>query len=155
MNKKTFWMLRELTKGWYQWCHKHHCHKSQCISKYLFPWKRFSFERKFNNKFNNLIIATKIPRTQIKDSRYSEAATEGHINSLEFFVKISEKYLWKSSFLPMLQANSFLCISQGFYWQRFSWQNYRAIILKKTFSIRALPVAAFVYVNNFPKKQKK
>ena len=30
---------------------------------------------------------------------------------------------------------------------RFSWQNHRTAILKKTFSIRALPVAASVYTN--------
>ena len=42
--------------------------------------------------------------TKIKDRRCSEAATESHIGILSFFVKISEKYLWKSLFLAMLQA---------------------------------------------------
>ena len=36
----------------------------------------------------------------------------------------------------------------------FSWQNYRTAILKKTFSIRTLRVAASVYVKNFLKKTK-
>ena len=41
---------------------------------------------------------------KIKDRRYSEAATESHIGILSFFVKMSEKYSWKSLFLAMLQA---------------------------------------------------
>ena len=40
-----------------------------------------------------MIIATKIPRRKIKDSRYLEAATESLIGILSFFVRITEKYL--------------------------------------------------------------
>ena len=32
--KKTFSMLRNLTKGWYLCRHKHRWNKSQCLSKY-------------------------------------------------------------------------------------------------------------------------
>ena len=76
-------------------------------------------------KFNNWILAMKLPRRQIKDSWYLEAATERRIAILSFFVKIYEKCLWKSSFLEMLHAigqqfylkrNSFSGISQGFCW---------------------------------------
>ena len=102
--KKTFCMLRNLTKGWCLCCYKHRYHKSQCISKYLLPWNYLSFEREIKNQFNNLIIGTKFPRRQIKDSQYSEAVTESQIIILSFFVKISEKVLWKSSFLAMLLA---------------------------------------------------
>ena len=52
-----------------------------------------SFEREFNNVFNNLIIAIQLPKRQIKDSRYLEAATDSLIGILIFFVRISEKYL--------------------------------------------------------------
>ena len=83
VKKKTFWMLRNLTKRWYLYCHKHYCHKSQCISKYLFPWKHLSYER----EFNNLITALKPPRRQIKDSWYLEAATESHLGILSFLSK--------------------------------------------------------------------
>ena len=37
MKKNTLWILRNLTKGWYLCYHKRRYHKSQCISKYLFP----------------------------------------------------------------------------------------------------------------------
>ena len=51
------------------------------------------FGREFNNQFNNLITAANLPRRQIKDSWYSEAAIESQIGILRFFAKISEKYL--------------------------------------------------------------
>ena len=37
---------------------------------------------------------------------------------------------------------------------RFSWQNYRTAILKKTFSITTLPVAVSIYAKNVLKKTK-
>ena len=84
MKKKTFSMLCNLTKWWYLCCYKHSCHKSQCLSKYLLPCKNLSFERKFNNEFKNFIIAIKLPRRQIKQSWYFEAATETPIGILSF-----------------------------------------------------------------------
>ena len=114
VKKKIFWILCNLTKGWYLCCHKDHCHKSQCICKYLFRGKHLSFERELNNQFNNLIIEVIPARRRIKDSRYSKATPENHI--------CFKKYLWKSSFLAILQAiclqftkirNSFSGISQG------------------------------------------
>ena len=44
-----------------------------------------SFEREFNNVFNKLIIAIQLPKRQIKDSRYLEAATDSLIGILIFF----------------------------------------------------------------------
>ena len=82
VKKEIFWMLHSLTKGWYLCCHKYHCHKSQCISKYLFLWKHVSFKK--DNQFNNMIIAIKLPMSQIKESRYSEAVTESEIGILIF-----------------------------------------------------------------------
>ena len=73
------------------------------ISEYLLQWKNLSFEREFNNEFNNSIIAIKLPPRQIKDFDLKEA-TESLIGILRFFVGISEKYLWKRSFFAVLQA---------------------------------------------------
>ena len=152
-------MLRNLTKGWYLCCYKHRCHKSQCLSRCLLPGKNLSFKSEFNNEFNNLIIAIKLPERLIKDSCYSEAATESPISILSFFVGISEKdHFWQCY---RLQTCSF--INKGILYQaflksfayRFLWQNYRTANLKKIFSIRTLPVVASVHVNNFLKKQKK
>ena len=42
--KNFFWMLSNLTKGWYL-C----CHKSYCTPKCLFSWKHLYFKMKFNN----------------------------------------------------------------------------------------------------------
>ena len=96
MKKETYWMQCNLTKRLYLGCHKHRCHKSQSISKYLFLWKHLFFKRKFINQFKNLNIAIKLARRQIKDSCYSEAATKSHIGILRIFFKISEK--WNSYF---------------------------------------------------------
>ena len=41
---------------------KHHCHKFECISKYLFPCKHLSSEGECKSQFNNLIIAVKLQR---------------------------------------------------------------------------------------------
>ena len=48
-----------------------------------FPRKHISFER----KFGNLIIATKLLKRKIRDSQYSEAATESHIGIPSFLLK--------------------------------------------------------------------
>ena len=62
VKKKTFWMQRNLAKGWYLCRHKHR----DGISKYLLLWKHLSLKREFNNQFNNSIIPIKLPRRQIK-----------------------------------------------------------------------------------------
>ena len=67
----------------------------------IFIPMKASFFWKGNQQFN---YCNKLSRRKIKDGRYSEAATESHIGILSFFVKISEKYLWKSLFLAMVQA---------------------------------------------------
>ena len=69
------------------------------ISMYIqifIPMNKQSIQ--FNNQFNNLIIAIKRTRRQIKDSRSSDAATESQIGILWFLLKIAEKCLWKISF---------------------------------------------------------
>ena len=124
VKQKSFWMLHNLTIGWHLCCHKHSCHKSQCISKYLLLWGHLSFEKKFNNQFKNLIFEVKLPRKLIKAPRYLEVAIERHIGILRFLLKIYEKYLWTSLFLfgnvgdyktvDLLKRNSFSGISQGF-----------------------------------------
>ena len=80
-------MLGNLIKRWYLCCRKHRCHKCQCMFKYLLPQEHLSFEREFDNRFNNLTNAIKLPRRQIKDSRNSEAATESHTGTLSFLSK--------------------------------------------------------------------
>ena len=64
------------------------------ISMYIqifIPMNKQSIQ--FNNQFNNLIIAIKRTRRQIKDSRSSDAATESQIGILWFLLKITEKCL--------------------------------------------------------------
>ena len=81
----------------------------------------FFLEIKFNNKFNNMIIATKIPRRQIKDSWYLEAATESLIGILSFFVRITEKYLWKRSVLDNVEGyRPAVLLKQKFFLRDFS-----------------------------------
>ena len=137
VKKKTYWMQYYLTKGWYLRCHKHPSHKSQCISKYLFPWENLSFEREFNNQFNNLIIAIKLSRTRSKDSWCSQAAAVICIDILSFFCQNHWKILWKCSFLAMLQT-----------------MVQPTATLRKTFSIRTLPMLTSVYANNFLKTKR-
>ena len=64
VKKKIFWMLPNLTKRLYLCCEKHRYQKSPCISKCLIPWKHIYLERAFNNQFNNLIMAVKLPTIQ-------------------------------------------------------------------------------------------
>ena len=106
-------LLRNSTKWWYLCCYKRRCHKC--------PWKNRFLEIKFNNKFNNMIIATKIPTRQIKDSRYLEAATESLIGILSFFVRITEKYLWKRSVLDNVEGyRPAVLLKQKFFLRDFS-----------------------------------
>ena len=106
-------LLRNSTKWWYLCCYKRRCHKC--------PWKNLFLEIKFNNKFNNMIIATKIPRRQIKDSWYLEAATESLIGILSFFVRITEKYLWKRSALDNVEGyRPAVLLKQKFFLRDFS-----------------------------------
>ena len=80
-----------------------------------------------------LIIAVKLRRRHIKDSRYSEAATEGHIaikNTSEGvnFCQCRRPYagsFTKKETLSHAFLNDFAYI--------FSWQNQRKTNLKKTF----------------------
>ena len=100
----------------------------------------------------------KLPRRQIKDSRYSEAATEGHIGNLSFLSKSLKNACERKNACETLLLVRFHAIGlQCYFFQvflkdfvgRFSWQNYRTAFLKKNFSIRTFPMAASVYTNNF------
>ena len=152
-------MLNHLTKEWYLCYYKHCSDISQWIFKYLFVSNHLSFEREFDNQFKNLIIAIKLSRRQIKDIRYSEAAIESQIGVLNFLLTSLKNTCEKIHFCQWPQASSFTKkgILSAFlkdFAYRFSWQNYWTAILKKTFSIKTLLVAASVYANNFLKKKK-
>ena len=66
-------MLCNLTNEWYLCRCKHGCYKSQFISKYLFPWKRLSFEEEFNSQFSNLIIAVNLQILSVFGSKHWES----------------------------------------------------------------------------------
>ena len=105
---------------------------------------------------------TKLPKKKIKGSRYLEAGTENHIGILSFCQNLCKilvkefifgkcRRLWASSFitkgtLSQTFVKDFAC--------RFSWQNYRTAILKRTFSIKTLAVVASVYVYNILKDKR-
>ena len=134
-------MLCNLTKGWYLCCHKHHWHKYQCISNYLFLWKHLSIEREFNNQVKYLIIAVKLSRRQIKESRYSKATNENHVGILRFLSKSLKNtcervHFWQfsrqyvCSFTKKGTPSQALLKDFAF---RVSWQKYITTISKKPF----------------------
>ena len=134
-------MLCNLTKGWYLCCHKHHWHKYQCISKYLFLWKHLSIEREFNNQSQISNYCSKAFKETNERKRYSEAASKNHIGILRFWAK-SLKNTWERvRFWQFCRQYACSFTKKGTPVQalltdfayRFSWQNYIATILKKPF----------------------
>lgn len=86
-----------------------------------YPWKNLSLERGSNNEFNHLIITIKLPSRQIRDSWYLEAFTERPIGILSFFVRITEKYLWKRSVLDNVEGyRPAVLLKQKFFLRDFS-----------------------------------
>ena len=106
MKKKTFWMLHNLNKGCYLCCYKHRCHKSQFFMQIFITVKESFFWKGIQQWIQQIDYCNKtFKETNQRQSVFGSSHWElDRYSELFFLFRISEKYLWKRSFLTMLQA---------------------------------------------------